>query len=150
MACAEGRRTRIAVLLIDLDRMEWVNATLGRDMGDRVLREAAARMARALGPRAMLSRLESDDFAAFVEVQDLADAAQQAGALLEHCRPAYVIDCLAVTVTASIGIGFYPSDGDDPVTLMARAERALFQAKILGRNCFYPGGATYCACAGRA
>jgi diguanylate cyclase (GGDEF)-like protein len=123
-------------------RIERVNATLGRDMGDRMLREAAARMARALSPGATLARLGSGDFAAFMDVGNLADAAKQAGALLERCREPYVIDCLAVTVTASIGISLYPSHAGDAITLMQRAERALFQAKIRGRDCFYPGGAT--------
>ena len=141
-AIAVGRGS-FALFLIDLDRIEQVNVTLGRDIGDRVLREAAARMARALGRGATLSRLGSDDFAAFMEAGNLADAAKQAGALLEHCREPYVIDCLAVTVTASIGISLYPSHADDAITLMQRAERALFQAKIRGRDCFYPGGATY-------
>ena len=142
IAGAQGPRAALALLLIDLDRIEHVNVTLGRDIGDRVLREAAARMARALSPGATLSRLGSDDFAAFMEVGNLADAAKQAGALLERCREPHVIDCLAVTVTASIGISLYPSHAGDAITLMQRAERALFQAKIRGRDCFYPGGAT--------
>ena len=50
------------------------------------------------------------------------------------------MDCIAVTVTASIGIALYPSHADSAVTLMQRAERALVQAKIRGRDCFYPGG----------
>ena len=140
-AIAAGQRP-FALFLIDLDRIDDVNVTLGRDIGDRVLREAAARMARALSPGATLARLGSDDFAAFMDVGNLADAAKQAGALLERCREPYVIDCLAVTVTASIGISLYPSHAGDTITLMQRAERALFQAKIRGRDCFYPGGAT--------
>jgi diguanylate cyclase (GGDEF)-like protein len=140
-AIAAARRP-FALFLIDLDRIDHVNLTLGRDIGDRVLREAAARMARALRPGATLARLGSDDFAAFMDAGNLADAAKQAGALLEHCREPYVIDCLAVMVTASIGISLYPSHAEDVITLMQRAERALFQAKIRGRDCFDPGGAT--------
>jgi diguanylate cyclase (GGDEF)-like protein len=135
----ERRHAALALLLVDLDRMDNVNAALGRDFGDRILREAAGRMARTLGPGAMLSRLESDDFAAFFEVEDLAAAAKQAAALLERCHEPYVIDCLAVIVTASIGIALHEPDGDGPAALLARAERALNQAKILGRDRFYPG-----------
>jgi diguanylate cyclase (GGDEF)-like protein len=135
------KRGALALLLIDLDRMAQVNATLGHDLGDRVLREAAARLARALDAGAVLARLQSDDFAAFLEVADLAGAARQAAALLERCREPYVIDCLAVNVTASIGIALCPSH-EDPASVLARAERALFEAKICGRDCFYPGAAT--------
>jgi diguanylate cyclase (GGDEF)-like protein len=135
----ERRHATLALLLIDLDRMDNVNAALGRDFGDRILREAAGRMARTLGASATLSRLESDDFAAFFEVTDLAAAAKHAAALLERCRDPYVIDCLAVTVTVSIGIALHAPDGEGPAALLARAERALNQAKIRGRDRFYPG-----------
>lgn len=137
----ERRHGTLALLLVDLDRMDNVNAALGRDFGDRILREAAGRMARTLGARATLSRLESDDFAAFFEVTDLAATAKQAAALLERCREPYVIDCLALTVTASIGIALHGRDADGPAALLARAERALNQAKIRGRDRFYPGPA---------
>jgi len=138
----QRRRGSLALLLIDLDRMDLVNATLGHDLGDRILREAAARMARALGPAAMLARLESDDFAAFFEVTDLAGAVKHAAVLLEACAEPYVVDCLAAIVTVSVGIALHPRDADDPATLVARAERALNKAKIRGRGRSYPGAAT--------
>jgi diguanylate cyclase (GGDEF)-like protein len=139
---AERRRATLALLLIDLDHMEDVNATLGRDFGDRILREAARRMTRALDAgAATLSRLQCDDFAAFFEVADLASAAKQAAALLGDLRQPYVIDCLALTVTASIGIALHERHADGPAALLMRAERALVQAKIRGRNRFYPGPA---------
>jgi len=135
----QRRRGTLALFLIDLDRMDQVNATLGRDLGDRILREAAARMARALGPGAMLARLESDDFAAFIEVADAAAALKQAALLLEACGAPHVVECLAAIVTVSIGMALHPRDADDPATLLARAERALYQAKVRGRDRFYPG-----------
>lgn len=136
---AQRRRGALALLLLDLDRMEAINASLGRDYGDRILREAAARMARGLSAGAMLARLQSDDFAAFAEVADGAAAAKQAAALLELCAEPYVLDCVAAIVTVSIGIALYPRDADDPATLLARAERALYEAKVRGRDRFYPG-----------
>jgi diguanylate cyclase (GGDEF)-like protein len=134
----ERRHATLALLLIDLDRMDSLNAALGRDLGDRILREAAGRMARTLGASATLSRLGSDDFAAFFEAADLAAAAKHAAALLERCRAPYVIDCVAVTLTASIGIALHEPGGEGPAALFARAERALNQAKIRGRDRLYP------------
>jgi diguanylate cyclase (GGDEF)-like protein len=139
--CAPRPRHVLALLLIDLDRLAEANETFGRDFGDRVLRETAARLARVLHSGAMLSRLQSDDFAAFLEVADLPAAAKQAAVLLERCRQPYVVDCLAVTVTASIGIALCSSPGEEPASLLARAERALYEAKIRGRDGFYPGAA---------
>jgi diguanylate cyclase (GGDEF)-like protein len=138
---SRSRRT-LAVLLLDLDRLEHVNATLGSGLGDRIVREAAARMARALPAGTALSRLESDDFAVVREVRDLAEAAGQAAALLARCREPYVIDCVAVTVTMSIGIALSASPEETSAQVLARAERALFEAKVRGRDRFYPGAAT--------
>ena len=143
LAVRHIRRSRsvLAVLAIDLDRLDSVSAQLGRELGDRVVREAAARMARALSSGATLARLQSDDFVAFVEVADLAHAASEAGRIVERCREPYVIDCLAVPATVSIGIALCASPAEDPASLMARAERALVEAKIRGRDGFYPGAA---------
>jgi diguanylate cyclase (GGDEF)-like protein len=138
---AQRRRGTLALLLLDLDRMAQANAVLGLKLGDRILREVAARIARTLGDGATVARLQSDDFAAFFEVADFAAAMKQAAALLERCREPYVVDCVAVRVTASIGIALHRQDGDGPAALLARAERALVEAKIRGRNRFYPGPA---------
>ena len=138
IACVRGTRMALALLFIDLDRFAQVNTVLGRETGDQVLRLAAARIARALGPRATPARLEGDDFAALVKVPDLPAAAKVAGEVLEHCREPYVIDCLALTVTASIGISLYPAHSTSAQALMERAERALYRAKIAGRNRYFP------------
>lgn len=135
-------RSVLALLAIDLDRLGRVNAALGREFGDRIVHEAAARMARALAPEAVLARLESDDFAAFLEVPGLAHAAKQATAVVKHCRPPYVVECLAVTATVSVGIALCASPAEDAASLMGRAQRALVEAKIRGRDRFYPGAAT--------
>lgn len=131
-------RTELALLLIDLDRVEDVNKTVGREIADRLLHEAAARIARALGPPATLSCFGGDDFAAFLQVAGLEEAIGHAARLLAHLREPFVIDCLSISVTASIGIALYPTHGGTAPELMQRAERALFEAKTRGRNCFYP------------
>src|ERR1051326_2894650 len=138
------RRFALALLLIDLDRMEQVNATLGQDFGDRILREAAARLSRGLGAGAVLGRLPSGDFAALFAASDASAAMKQAATLLDLCAKPYILDCVAAIVTVSIGIALYPRDADDPATLLARAERALNEAKIRGRDRFSPGELKLC------
>ncbi len=144
LAGARAARSTLALLHIDLDRIGQVNHLLGRELADRVLSDAAVRIAQGIGPCAALGRLAADDFAALIEVQDLDGAKKIAAALLEHCRTPYLIDCITVTVTASIGIGLYPARARDATSLMESAQLALFRAKIAGRDCFYPGGATCC------
>lgn len=144
IAAAQASRSALALLHIDLDRISQVNHLLGRDIGDRVLSDAAVRIARGVGPCAALCRLAADDFAALIEVRDLDGAKKIAAALLADCRTPYLIDCITVAVTASIGIGLYPAQARDAASLLESAQLALFRAKIAGRDCFYPGGATCC------
>ena len=144
IARARAARREFALLFIDLDRIAQVNDMLGWQLGDRVLAEAAARIAGTLGPRTRPARVGADEFAAIRHVEDFAAAARLAASVIERCREPYRLDCVAIKVTASVGIALYPSDAQTAERLMERAERSLYRAKIAGRDCFYPGGTTCC------
>jgi diguanylate cyclase (GGDEF)-like protein len=139
-----GAQKSLAVMAIDVDRMHAVNGMLGRDLGDRVLREAAARMARALGPGVLLARLQEDDFAALALVEDRAAAGNLARAVVDACRVPYLLGCVSVSATASAGVALWPADAADSVELLHRAEEALQSAKLLGGNRSFPGSGTGC------
>ncbi len=131
---ASDSRAVLAAMRIDLDRMQVLNDLLGRDLSDRVLREAASRIARVLGPRVALARLQEDDFAAFALVDGLDAALSLASAVLAACRLPYVLGCVSVRATVSVGIALYPLHARDCAGLLAGAEDALRQAKLAGRN----------------
>lgn len=136
---ARRRGGGLAVLYLDLDGFTEVNRLLGWEVGDFVLRDAAARMARALGPCDILARIGDDEFGTLIEgVGELACATEAAARLLAQYREPYVVNCLSVRVTASIGIALCPGDAEDAVSLMSRADRALHKAKIDGRGRSYP------------
>lgn len=136
-ALRAGAGRALAVLLMDIDRMRGMNDRLGRELGNQVLREAAARIARALGSRVPLARLEDDNFAAFAAGADLESAIGLANAVLQECRVPYVLGCVSVRATVSIGVALYPSDARSCVGLLACAEDALHRAKTGGGDrCF--------------
>jgi diguanylate cyclase (GGDEF)-like protein len=135
---AGGQPQRVALLHVDLDRFQDVNDLLGRDTGDLVLREAAARIARAFPRGALLGHFGGDDFAALIEAAELAHAARLARVLLDACREPFVIDCLSLRLTASVGIAFSSSRAPDAASLIAQACYALYRAKIAGRDRCYP------------
>lgn len=138
--CAPGHRG-LALLHLDLDWFQDVNDLLGHDAGDQVLREAAARMARALPNAALLGHLGGDDFAALIETGDLGQAARVARTLLEAYQEPFVVDCLSLRITASVGIALQSSRASNAAGLIAAACYALYRAKIAGRNRCYPGRA---------
>jgi diguanylate cyclase (GGDEF)-like protein len=136
---AAGSQPRVALLHLDLDRFRDVNDLLGDDTGDLVLREAAARLSRFCPRRALLGYLGGDDFAALVEAAELPHAARLARALVEACREPFVVDCLSLRLTASVGFALYSSRAPNAASLIAHAGDALFRAKVAGRDRCYPG-----------
>ena len=126
-----------ALLLIDLDRFNRLNDTLGAAAGDEVLKEVATRLRQAFRnmPRIVLARLASDEFALLFPAMRTAAAAERAAqiAMTELGRPLTCggLDCV---VRASVGLATtaVPMRAD---ALLAQAGQALSAAKSLGGNC---------------
>jgi diguanylate cyclase (GGDEF)-like protein len=121
-----------AVLLIDLDRFKEINDTLGHESGDRVLEEVAQRLRWTLRESDTVARLGGDEFALLARAAGTPRAAVAVAERLHEAlsRP-FRIDGLLLEVEASIGITLYPDDGDDPETLLRRADVAMYLSKEL-------------------
>lgn len=137
--CARARRhkTRMALLFMDLDRFKEVNDTLGHDIGDRLLRETAARLKAHVRESDTISRAGGDEFniilANIVKVEDIGDVVRK---IVESFRKPFSIAGHELYVTTSIGISIYPEDSDDIDTLFRYADIAMYYAKEQGRNTF--------------
>jgi diguanylate cyclase (GGDEF)-like protein len=119
-----------ALLLIDLDRFKEVNDTLGHDHGDRLLRDVADRLERALRRGDTLARLGGDEFAVLLrDLPDRAAAAELAGRLLEALERPFVVRGVTVQLEASVGVALCPDHGADVTTLVQRADVAMYEAK---------------------
>ena len=126
-----------ALLLIDLDRFNRLNDTLGAAAGDEALKEVATRLRQAFRnmPGIVLARLASDEFALLFPAMRTAAAAERAAqiAMTELSRPLTCggLDCV---VRASVGLATtaVPMRAD---ALLAQAGQALSAAKSLGGNC---------------
>jgi diguanylate cyclase (GGDEF)-like protein len=126
----------IALLLLDLDRFKQINDTYGHAMGDRVLREIAARLRDAMRS-GTVARLGGDEFA--IVLGPSADrAAASAAAERALARLRQPIDGLPAdfTPTASIGIRLVSRGDEIPTDLLRHADAALYQAKRDGRDCY--------------
>ncbi len=129
--------SQLALLLLDLDRFKVVNDTLGHPLGDALLRCAAERLRAATRESDTLARLGGDELAILLED----DASAHRAALVARRLQALFGEPLTLgehelVVTASIGITLFPADGDDADTLIRHAERAMYDAKSLGRNTY--------------
>jgi diguanylate cyclase (GGDEF)-like protein/PAS domain S-box-containing protein len=117
-----------ALAYLDLDRFKAVNDALGHLDGDRVLREVAQRLRRAL-PQGLLGRLGGDEFAAWFPAHNPLEAQAKARALLEACALEVDLGTGRVRLEASLGIALYPSHGMHYGELVRRADLAMYRAK---------------------
>ena len=138
---------KCAVLHIDLDRFSQINDALGHRVGDAVLKAVAERLEKSvrisdlLGASAMqaesspLSRVGGDEFLLFLaEIHSIDRAALIARRILSDISEPFCIDGQDLFLTSSIGIAFFPGDGEDAEMLAGNAAVALSNAKQRGGN----------------
>ena len=124
-----------AVLLIDLDGFKDVNDTLGHEVGDELLREAAARLRSCARAGDTVARLGGDEFAMNLPgLREASEAAAVAERALQALRQPFTIDIYELHTTGSIGICLHPQDGASPEALVRNADAALYHAKDSGRD----------------
>ena len=131
-AIAHARRhgSGFAVLFLDLDNFKQLNDAHGHAFGDHVLRLVADRMVATVRAVDTVSRHGGDEFVVLlVELNQPRDAQAVADKLLEAIRAPALVDGVAVNVTASVGMAFFPDDGQDIETLVARADAAMYASK---------------------
>ena len=134
---AQRNRTRLAVLIFDLDHFKLVNDTLGHGSGDDLLREVALQLQRCMRADEIVARLGGDEFAAVLEgVKGWSEASATAERVLDSLSRSFDIGGSEVFVTTSMGIALYPNDGEDFKSLLKNADAACYHAKALGRNNF--------------
>jgi diguanylate cyclase (GGDEF)-like protein/PAS domain S-box-containing protein len=143
LAGARGADRKAAVLFVGLDRFNRINASLGYDVGDELLKEAAVRLTACLtqglaaGIETEISRFGGDEFTVVLKnVRGPEDVAAAARRILDALSRAYLLGGREVVTTTSIGIALAPEDGTVVNALLRNADAALRHAKGRGKNTF--------------
>jgi diguanylate cyclase (GGDEF)-like protein/PAS domain S-box-containing protein len=135
LAGAQRQHTLMAVMYVDLDRFKDVNDTLGHAKGDRLLIEVAKRIGHCIRAADTLARMGGDEFTILLtHLGSEADAVRIAERIVEIVGLPVPLDEKTVQVGASIGISFYPTDGQDADALQMHADLAMYEAKEGGRG----------------
>lgn len=134
---SQRHKTMAAVMFIDLDRFKNVNDSLGHSAGDELLKVISSRLNDAIRISDTVARIGGDEFVVLlndiVSVDDVEAIAQN---IIHSVSHVVHIKKNTVYVGASIGIAFYPSDGQDLEVLLSNADIALYEAKESGRGIY--------------
>ena len=130
IALSARNQTIGAFFVLDLDHFKEVNDTLGHHAGDRLLRDAAARLRAVLRTSDTVARLGGDEFAVLLPEVSGVDAATL---VAEEIRSALAVpvelEGIEVEVEPSIGIVLFPEHGATADELFQRADVAMYEAK---------------------
>ncbi len=133
-------RWRVTLLELDLDRFKWINDTLGHPGGDTILRAVAAALSATLRGSDTAYRCGGEEFIVIARVTTDAHAvalAERLRVAVERLGIVHPDNPASPNVTVSIGatrLGReYLLAGEK--SWLARADRALYEAKAAGRNC---------------
>ncbi len=119
-----------SLLLLDLDGFKDVNDTFGHHVGDMLLSKIGVRLRAQLRGSDTIARLGGDEFAVLLAgISSVGDAERVAANLVVALDQAIIVEGEPLAVGVSIGIVHCPAHGGDPVTLLRRADVAMYAAK---------------------
>ncbi|MBD1905609.1 EAL domain-containing protein [Funiculus sociatus GB2-A5] len=126
----------VPLLYLGLDRFNRINEGLGNQNSDRLIKKIAERITACLSKQDTIARLNADQFviilATLSQRQMVASVAQ---AIVSSINESFTLESGEVFLSASIGIAFYPRNGQDLDSLMKKASAAMFYTqKLQGNN----------------
>jgi diguanylate cyclase (GGDEF)-like protein len=133
---------------MDIDGFKSLNDAHGHEFGDLLLKTVAQRITKSVRHGDTVARMGGDEF---VVVLDMVGHVREAEAVARHIGDALAkavsLQRHRVTVTASIGVAFFPQNGADVETLLKAADYAMYMAKRDGGNraVMCPAGTRDCA-----
>jgi len=132
---SERSGEKFALVTLDLDNFKFINDNYGHPAGDQLLTKIARRLKRAIRSSDIVARLGGDEFSLLLkDVKKDSDFVMLVENIMAIFQQPIQIDSKAVSVTTSIGIAIFPTDTQTASELIDHSDRAMYQAKALGRN----------------
>ncbi len=126
----------LSLILIDLDRFQYLNDGLGHNIGDQLLQAVARRLQDYTEHQDILARVGGDEFMVALPGASLSQAEALVEKLLKALNEPFKVLQYELFITASIGIAHHNGSAGNAVQLLKHVDLALYHAKKMGRNCF--------------
>jgi len=140
LAKAQSERSgkQLAVCYLDLDNFKPINDEYGHSVGDYLLIDVAQRLKTCVRSGDTVARLGGDEFVLLIgNLEDIRECEHAMTRVISALAHPFRISQRQVTISASIGVTLYPSDGADSDTLLRHADQAMYAAKQAGRNRYH-------------
>jgi diguanylate cyclase (GGDEF)-like protein/PAS domain S-box-containing protein len=129
------KNTSHALFCLDMDNFKKINDSLGHQTGDILIKQIAKRLQKIAGTSATCYRLGGDEFSIlFDQSRDMHRITHLAQTILDDMARPFLINKQEFVLGASVGIAFYPEDGNSPQELLKNADTAMYFAKNAGGN----------------
>lgn len=135
LAIADRQFRQVALIMLDLDRFQLLNDTLGHHFGDELLIKVADRLNRFSSERVLVAYSSGDEFMICQQhIEDIDDVIYLLGQIKQCFAEPFVVQEQEHYITATMGVAIYPQSGLDADILLRNADVALYRAKEAGRN----------------
>jgi len=134
VARCQREQRKLAVLVLNLDRFGEINDSLGRAVGDGILREAAERLRGLVREMDTLARSGGDEFVLVREIAEEEEVVHLAERILETLAQPFLLKDREIFLYAGVGISVLPRDGRNSESLLNNALVAMYCTKALGGN----------------
>jgi diguanylate cyclase (GGDEF)-like protein len=135
IANASRDKSEFAFLFLDLDHFKDINDSLGHNVGDALLKKVSSIIDETLRSTDFVARVGGDEFVIIIQdYHSLMEVTNIVDRIQAHLSKTLVIQTYPVNINSSIGISFYPKDGDSIVSLMKNSDIAMYEAKAKGRG----------------
>ena len=137
IAHSNRSQQKFALVTIDVDKFKYINDQYGHPAGDQLLIEVARRLKHSIRSADIIARLGGDEFSLLLkDVGNSTEIVKLVETIMGAFTAVVELGSKEVAVTISSGIAIYPTDASSEMELIARSDRALYQAKSMGRYAY--------------
>jgi diguanylate cyclase (GGDEF)-like protein/PAS domain S-box-containing protein len=133
---AREQGQKVVLVLMDLERFKTINDSLGREMGDSLLKQLAARALQYSVDAGRMGRMDADHFAVMITgLQTGEEVARWIDQFFkEVLGQSFNVASSELRISAKFGVAIFPGDGGNAEALFRNAEAALKKAKLSGER----------------